>query len=188
MTDIPAQKAALRQSLRSFRKAIPDDARKAAAAAIVLHGAPLAIGAARFAGYMPTGSEIDCRPLAEALRAAGLAELLPVLQPDLSLSFRPWPAGAPLRIGGYGIPEPDSDTPYEQPDFVLVPLLGFDGRGFRLGQGGGHYDRALARLPLACRFIGVGFAGQRTETLPIESHDRPLDAVLTEAGLLYFRG
>jgi 5-formyltetrahydrofolate cyclo-ligase len=77
------------------------------------------------------------------------------------------------------------DWPRAAPDLLLVPLLAFDGRGHRLGYGGGFYDRTLALLGVPA--IGIAYAGQEVSSLPAEPHDRRLTAILTEQGLRRFR-
>jgi 5-formyltetrahydrofolate cyclo-ligase len=145
--------------------------------------------AAAVASYWPVRDEADPRPLAAALAARGHPILLPrVAGPDQPLQFRLWRDGDPLRRSAAGICEPLADAPEQAPEAVLVPLLGFDSAGFRLGYGGGYYDRSLAALrargPVVA--IGIAFAGQEVEALPREPHDEALDAVVTERGVRFF--
>ena len=98
----------------------------------------------------------------------------------IQLGFRAWRPSDPLVAGPFRVPEPAGGAPV-RPDVLLVPLLAFDAAGYRLGQGGGHYDRTLAELPHA-RTIGLAFAAQRVETIPRDRFDRRLDVVVTEAG------
>lgn len=95
--------------------------------------------------------------------------------------FRRWTPGDPLEMDAAGCPAPLTMAETVEPDLVLTPLLAFDDFGRRLGQGGGHYDRTFAAMPKAVR-IGLAYAGQRTERLPVEAHDIPLHGVLTEVG------
>ncbi len=90
-----------------------------------------------------------------------------------------------LRSGTFGIHEPLAHWPAVAPDVLLVPLLAFDNDGYRLGYGGGYYDRTLSALPRA-RAIGIAYAGQRVDILPRDAHDCRLDAILTENGLTEF--
>jgi 5-formyltetrahydrofolate cyclo-ligase len=116
---------------------------------------------------------------------------LPVLQPGKRLRFAPWRHGDPLVQNRFGIPEPDLDPGSlldpEALDHVLLPLVGFDGRGHRLGTGGGYYDRSFAfrhgalRKP---RLVGIGYACQQVDALPAADWDVPLDLIATERGLL----
>jgi 5-formyltetrahydrofolate cyclo-ligase len=95
------------------------------------------------------------------------------------------PGGEVLTPGAFGVHEPLAHWPAISPRVLLVPLLAFDAEGYRLGYGGGFYDRTLAALQ--ARAIGIAFAGQRVDFLPRDAHDYPLDAVLTEQGLTRFR-
>lgn len=141
------------------------------------------------ASYWPLGSEADPRPLARVLAARGHTILLPCLSAnDTPLVFRQWREGDVLSPGRHGAGEPAGDAPQLVPDVVFVPLLAFDARGSRLGQGGGHYDRTLAALRARGRVIAIGiaYADQEVNPLPKEAHDQPLDMVLTERGIRHF--
>jgi 5,10-methenyltetrahydrofolate synthetase len=109
--------------------------------------------------------------------------LLPVvLAADSSLAFRAWSPAVAMTTDRYGIPVPASGEPV-LPEALLIPLVGFDATGFRLGYGGGYFDRTLASLrprPLA---IGVGFELSRLDSLHREPHDQPLDLIVTERGI-----
>jgi 5-formyltetrahydrofolate cyclo-ligase len=95
------------------------------------------------------------------------------------------PDGEVLRPGAFGIHEPLADWPVVQPSLLLVPLLAFDGNGYRLGYGGGYYDRTLAARNV--RAVGVAYAGQEVSSLPAQAHDMALEAIITEQGLRRFR-
>ena len=138
------------------------------------------------AGYVPIRSEIDPMPLLEACAKAGCATCLPTTpKPGEALIFRAWQIGAPLVAGLYGTSEPPQDAPIRTPNLLLVPLLAFDRAGYRLGYGGGFYDRSLAGLrPRGVVAIGIAYAGQEIPQVPRESHDAPLDGILTESGFL----
>jgi 5-formyltetrahydrofolate cyclo-ligase len=99
------------------------------------------------------------------------------------MSFRLWEPHVRLEPDGHGIPAPPPFAPEIEPDLVISPLLGFDRSGRRLGQGAGHYDRALAALRARkpVFVIGLAYAGQEIAELPHEDHDERLDAILTEA-------
>jgi 5-formyltetrahydrofolate cyclo-ligase len=136
--------------------------------------------------YKALGAELDPRPLGEALRKAGWSLALPAVEaPDAPLVFRAWNPGEPLAKDLTGLAAPLPSAPVVRPDLVIVPLLAFDRRGDRLGQGGGHYDRTLAALrgePSPPAFVGLAYSGQERGDLPREPHDQPLDGILTEAG------
>ncbi len=175
-------KPALRARLRALRKAAASPAVSPAAALSLrdrfLGAVPLPEGAV-VAGYVAAGSEIDPAPLLRALAARGFGLALPcIVEPDLPLVFRRWTPGEPLAPGRLGIPEPPAAAATLRPGVVLVPLLGFDRRGRRLGQGGGFYDRTLAGLDALT--VGLAYALQEVDAVPVEPWDRRLDWVVTE--------
>jgi 5-formyltetrahydrofolate cyclo-ligase len=162
-----------------------DDARAAASAAIA------AARAARFppggfavlAGYWPIRGEFDPRPYLRRVIAAGGAAALPVARrPAGPLEFRLWTPGAPMTAGLWDIPHPTDGTPVV-PSALLIPLVGFDGAGHRLGNGGGYYDRTLAALTPRPLAIGVGFELGRLASIAPQPHDQAMDAIVTEAGI-----
>ena len=135
------------------------------------------------ASYLPLGSEADPAVLANAARAAGCVLALPrTIDRATPIAFHRWDAADPIETAAYGLRQPLAGSPRMVPDIVLVPLVGFDARGNRLGQGAGHYDRALAALPHVWT-LGVAWSMQRVAALPVDPWDRPLDAVVTETGL-----
>jgi len=139
------------------------------------------------AGYWPIVTELDVRPLMARLDERGVVCALPVLlAADAPLAFRRWRPIDPLEPGPLGTSHPTADAPVVDPDVVLVPLLAFDAEGYRLGQGGGYYDRTLAELAARRSIVtvGVGFAVQRMDRVPRLEHDRRLDWVVTEDGLV----
>ncbi|MFT5180286.1 MAG: 5-formyltetrahydrofolate cyclo-ligase [Alphaproteobacteria bacterium] len=134
---------------------------------------------------MPIGSEIDCLPLLNRLDAAGVPLCLPVVTaPEAPLLFRRWAPGDPMVTGSFGISEPALAAPEVSPQVLLVPMLAFDRHGNRLGYGGGYYDRTLKALRAAADVvaIGVAFAGQLRDKVPVSENDQPLDWILTEVG------
>ena len=135
--------------------------------------------------YKAVGSELSALPLARALIARDVDIALPVATAaDEPLVFRRWTPGAPLEIDASGVPAPLPLAEVVAPDVIFIPLLAVDQRGYRLGQGGGYYDRTLHALrevsPLPW-FIGLCYSGQMVDTLPEEVHDERLHGVLTEA-------
>jgi len=136
--------------------------------------------------FWPMGSEIDTRPLIMALSDAGHTTALPVVTAKESpLIFRAWRRGDPLVDGGFGTSIPDDDAPEVLPDILFVPLLSFDDAGYRLGYGGGFYDRTLLKLRTEGRAdaVGVAFSAQRVDTVIRGPHDQPLDWMATELGV-----
>lgn len=187
---IEAAKAALRIRALAQRAAFPHSERPAAAKAAAEHffaAFTLAPGAI-IAAYWPIRDELDCRPVLTRLMDAGQPVCLPVVNgDDEPLELRLWEEGAALYPSGFGTLAPADSAPVVEPDYVLMPLLGFDARGTRLGYGGGYYDRTLAALSHLPKLVGFAFSRQELEHVPREAHDVPLDAVVTEAGVRRFR-
>lgn len=141
------------------------------------------------AGYWPIRDEIDPRPLMHHLADAGHPVVLPVTGRRAEpLLFRLWRPGDRLIGGKYGTMEPAPDRPAMDPDWILVPLLAFDPRGYRLGYGAGYYDATLEALRgRGVTAIGFAFAGQAVARVPDAPHDQPLDWVATETELIRCR-
>lgn len=134
-------------------------------------------------GFWPIRGEPDLRALMDRLHRQGVCIALPVVdRPAAPLVFRPWSPGSAVRRGYWNIPEPDTDATV-RPDVVLAPLVGWDGDCFRLGHGGGYFDRTLAALRPAPVTIGAGFQSARLETIFPQPHDIRLDAIVTEVGV-----
>ena len=134
-------------------------------------------------GFLPIGSEIDTRPLLRKVLAKGIDICLPaVLKRDHPLEFRQWRDGDPLVDEDFGTQAPAPTATVVLPDVLIVPLLAFDRAGYRLGYGGGFYDRSLEKLrrdkPVLA--VGVAFAGQETDSVPRDENDQPLDWIITE--------
>jgi 5,10-methenyltetrahydrofolate synthetase len=130
----------------------------------------------------PIKHEPDVRAVVERWSALGALAALPVVvAADAPLAFRVWTAETPLAPDRYGIPTPLAGD-FVQPDLILLPLNGFDGAGYRLGYGGGYFDRTLAALSPRPLAVGVGFETNRLDSIRPESHDQRLDWIVTEAG------
>lgn len=139
--------------------------------------------------YWPIGDELDSKYLLTRLMDAGQPVCLPVVRgEDQPLELRLWEQGAPLYPAGFGTLAPDEAAPVVEPDVIVMPLLGFDGHGTRLGYGGGYYDRTLGTLAKRPRLIGLAYARQELDYIPREPHDVPLTAIVTEAGYRQFGG
>ena len=185
----PAElKQALRREASRIRREQSARQGEAAARAIARAGADLALPPGTVAaGYWPLPGEIDDRPLLTALAARGAVLALPeVAAPDAPLVFRRWAPGDPLAPGPHRTFHPLPSAPPLRPTLLLVPVLGFDAKGFRLGFGGGYYDRTLAALRRDGGLIAVGlaYAAQQLPAVPVEPWDQALDAILTEEGLV----
>lgn len=186
--DIAADKAALRARMIGLRRGLARtrDAVSARLGALLL-AEMTDMPAGAVGGYAALADEVDPAPVLAALRAAGREIALPAVERrGAPLVFRRWRPGDAMRAGAFGIAEPLAGAPELVPGLLLVPLLAFDDAGYRLGYGGGYYDRTIAALrargPLLA--VGLAFAAQRVASLPREAHDMPLDLIATEAGLL----
>ena len=182
-------KAALRTLARQRRRAFVADRGDAffpahgAAVDALLHCLP---PGACVAGYAAMHSEADPHLLLTRLHNLGFALALPWIDgDDPKMAFRQWVPGAPLDLSEAKFSQPQPDAPIVTPDVILLPMLGFDAAGNRLGQGAGHYDRALALIPQALR-IGLAWSAQAFDALPADPWDMPLDAMLTEREWMIF--
>ena len=183
IADIDETKRAMRREATARRGelATPEDAGRLLIDNLLGAGA-IPEGAA-VSGFWPIGGEIDLTPLLRALAARGHAIALPVVVGrDRPLVFRAWREGDEMSEGAWGIREPLERAPEIAPRVLLVPLLAFDRAGYRLGYGGGFYDRSLEGLRArgAVTAIGAAWAGQEVPAVPHGAHDQPLDWMLTE--------
>ncbi len=132
----------------------------------------------------PYRAEFDARPLAKRLRVQGVRSALPLVRgPGLPLEFRHWWPGVAMDKGVYDIPVP-RDTDVLLPDVLLVPPVGIDAQGFRLGYGGGYFDRTLAAMARKPVCIATAFDLSRIDTLDPQAHDVRMDFVVSETGIL----
>ena len=192
--ELTQQKQALRAKARARRRQLTTSSRAVAVDAALTHlrgSLPLA-DISCVAAYWPLADEFDARPMLQALHRDGHACVLPVVVARARpLIFRLWQPDMELQQGGFGVFAPPASAPARRPDLLLVPLLAFDAVGYRLGYGGGYYDRTLAALrtdgeggPSA---IGLAFAGQEVVHVPHGPGDQQLDGILTEAEFRRFR-
>jgi 5-formyltetrahydrofolate cyclo-ligase len=173
-----------RQRLLAMRAALDPEARAAAAARILpfAHEAIRRHGARAVGLYWPIKSELDFRMLAEQLARDGIATALPViLEKGTPLAYWQWSPGEPLERGFWNIPVPRQRRPIH-PDAVLAPTVGFDRAGYRLGYGGGYFDRTLAQPDRPSLAIGIGLDFARLDTIWPQPHDIPMDVIITELG------
>ena len=187
MPSLPTDKPALRRQLRALRDGIPPKLReqKSREMAERLRALPLYGEAKAVLFYAPIGSEVDLLPLAEQALRDGKTVAFPVSRTgDHTLTFHVLTDLGQLVPGAYDIREPDTALPILT-DFseaiCLVPALAFDRFGFRLGYGGGYYDRFLATFSGIS--LGVCFDGCLCDRLPRDSYDRRVDRILTEGGV-----
>jgi len=183
------EKKNLREAFSAKRRALSPDAAASAGRAVRdrLRGLPEWRAARNVLLYMPVQNEIDVRPLLDDLFARGVRALLPRCRPgepgimDLACPLCP----EHLVPGAYGILEPDPAACPSEPgavaDLIVVPGLAFDRRGYRLGFGGGYYDRLLSRQAAqAALTIGAAYAFQVVDALPVEPWDQRVRAICTE--------
>lgn len=141
------------------------------------------------AGYWPTAREFDTRPILDECLKRGFSCVLPVIQEGSRiLKFSRFADGQALVKGAHGIMQP-AHTDFVDPDIVIVPMLAFDQRGTRLGQGGGYYDATLRdlRARKTVTAVGVAYGGQACLfNLPRADHDEPLDLIVTPQGVKRF--
>lgn len=186
---IEAAKAALRIQAHGARAALTPSERAEAALAATQHffdSIDLRPGDI-VAAYWRIRDELDCQPILVRLMDSNQTVVLPVVMGDEApLDMRVWEQGASLYEAGFGTLAPADLAPRAEPDIVIMPLLGFDKKGTRLGYGGGYYDRTLAHMRKKPRLIGLAFAAQELDHIPREAHDVPLDAIITEAGVRHF--
>ena len=180
--DNTAWRRAMRRDMPIRRSTLGAVAHGALSARIVDH-LSVAFGVPAVVAFCwPIKDEPDVRAIVERWRAAGARAALPVVVAENApLAFREWTADTPLAPDRYGIPTPAAGD-WLVPDLILLPLNGFDGEGYRLGYGGGYFDRTLAALSPRPLAVGVGFEINRLDSIRPEPHDQRLDWLVTEAG------
>ena len=135
----------------------------------------------KIGAYYPINHEIECFEILRKLNKAGHKISLPVTKKKNEMDFFEWSFNDPLYVGKLGIPEP-KQTKKVYPDILLVPLVAFDKYNYRLGYGGGYYDRYIEKIKKRKKIltIGFGFSFQKVKNLPINDYDKKLDLILTE--------
>lgn len=183
MTTITEQKAAARKTAFAARKLAFAAGQGTAAARLADYLRPY--GDKPLAGYMAMRTEID--PAAAMAAHAGPVGVPVILDPGQALKFRRWTPDCTMITGDFGALIP-AEGDWIEPEVLIVPLVAWDRRGFRLGYGGGFYDRTLeglrAKRPTLA--IGFAFAAQELPEVPVEPVDQPLDAIITEDATLTF--
>jgi 5-formyltetrahydrofolate cyclo-ligase len=179
------EKARLRREMLARRKAAAAAAPEAGhALALQIFRAITLPEGAPCSGFWPMGDELDLRPLLARLHFAGHPVGLPVVvKRGTPLLFRRWQPSDVLVPGGFGTSVPAPDQPVIEPRVLFVPLLAWDRQGYRVGYGGGFYDRTLEALRAAGPrlAVGVAFAAQEVASVPRDRHDQKLDWIVTEA-------
>ncbi|MBS1130386.1 MAG: 5-formyltetrahydrofolate cyclo-ligase [Proteobacteria bacterium] len=180
--DNTAWRRVLRREMVARRAAL-SDAEHAGLSARIVEQLLAALPTPRvFAFCWPIKHEPDVRAVVESWAVRGAQAALPVVMAeDTPLAFRLWTPEMVLEMDRYGIPTPTSGD-FVVPDMMLLPLNGFDAAGYRLGYGGGYFDRTLAALSPRPLAVGVGFEVNRLASIRPEVHDQRLDWIVTEAG------
>ncbi len=186
--DNTAWRRALRRDMVARRAALSEAEHDVLSARIVAH-LIAALPAPRVVAFCwPIKHEPDVRAIVPHWSGCGTRAALPVVvQEGAPLAFRHWAPETPLEPDRYGIPTPMAGE-WLIPDLILLPLNGFDGEGYRLGYGGGYFDRTLAALTPRPLAVGVGFEINRLPSIRPESHDQRLDWLVTEAAAVRVGG
>lgn len=189
--DVMRWRKAERARLIKARLAIPGEERRAASqkiAARLLEEIDISSGLV-VSAYWPFRGEPDLRDFMKEVVAGGGQMALPVVvEKSRPLVFRSWRPKDPLERGVWNIPVPAEGAAVVTPDVVISPVIGFDTRCYRLGYGGGYYDRTLAALPQKPQVIGVGFSLASIPTIFPLPHDIPMDCIITEEKTLLPEG
>ena len=192
--DVARWRRAERIRLRAARDALSVADRQALGAALAGHlrqALTDRFGAAAgmvLSAYWPIKGEPDLRALMAELHGAGVIIALPVVEVKASpLVFRRWQPGMRMDRGIWDIPVPPPDAETLTPDISLAPVVGWDKAGFRLGYGGGYFDRTLASLTPRPFTIGIGMQSAHVPTIFPQPHDIPLDVILTEVAVQFHR-
>ncbi|HWD59255.1 MAG TPA: 5-formyltetrahydrofolate cyclo-ligase [Stellaceae bacterium] len=180
--EVKAWRGAERQRLLALRMALSPAMRRAAGEKIAAVVQGIVAGRPGILGiYWPFRAEFDPRPLVDALVAAGRSVALPVVVDKKGpLEYRAWAPGESLVAGVWDIPIPEKRE-LVTPSMVLAPVVGFDRECYRLGYGGGYFDRTLASLDPRPLAIGIGFAAQEIATIHPQLFDIAMNLVVTEA-------
>jgi 5,10-methenyltetrahydrofolate synthetase len=193
--DVARWRKARREALRGVRDGLSVAERQEIGRAISDHLRALLQG--KFNGargkvlscYWPIKGEPDLRPLMAELHAGGVAIALPIVEVKAApLVFRRWTPETRMVRGDWNIPVPPPEADQVIPDISLAPVIGWTDGCYRLGYGGGYFDRTLAVLDPCPVTIGIGLRAAHLETIYPQPHDIPLDMILSETGLMAERG
>lgn len=189
--DVARWRKAKRDNLRAARKTLSVDDHATISARIATQLEALLqdrfgnINGLVLSAYWPIKGEPDFRPLMAKLHDAGVVIALPLVETKAApLVFRLWTPETKMVRGDWNIPVPPADAQQVTPQITLAPLVGWDDEGYRLGYGGGYFDRTLAALGPRPFAIGVGYASARLATIFPQRHDIPMDVIVTEESTL----
>lgn len=175
------EKKKLRKRLKTARNAMSKNQRIEAENQISAFFISNFSGYTHYGAYYPINNEVDILPILRLLSEARKNLSLPCIHTD-HLLFHHWQLGAPLNKTKYTF-EPSKTAPAASPEIILTPLIGFDRKGYRLGYGGGYYDHYYKSHKNVVK-VGIAFAFQEVDQLPIEDHDQRLDFIITEKEIL----
>ncbi|MBY6120430.1 5-formyltetrahydrofolate cyclo-ligase [Mameliella alba] len=188
--DVARWRQAQRSRLRAARLRLSVTERKKIGEALAVHlrqALEDRFGGTRgivFSGYWPIKGEPDLRPLMVELHEAGVTVALPLVETKAApLTFRRWTPETRMVRGDWNIPVPPAGAPKVTPGIALAPLVGWTAEGYRLGYGGGYFDRTLAALTPKPFVIGIGLQEAWLTTIYPQAHDIPLDLIVTENGI-----
>lgn len=187
--DLRAWRTAERKRLITERRNVSNETRRGHAKRIATTLKQLigSVDGLTVSAYWPIRGEPDLRPLADWIEDKGGRFALPlVVASARPLAFRAWRTGDPLERGVWNIPIPTTG-PEIIPDVVISPVVGFDSEGYRLGYGGGFYDRTLASMSSQTRVMGVGYEMARLATIFPQPYDIPMDMIVTQDGVAVLR-
>jgi 5-formyltetrahydrofolate cyclo-ligase len=183
-------KQLIRKKFIAAREFLPPETASAASASIAEYIREIIPEGAAAAGYCAMRGEVDVSGALEQLYARGNNIALPVVSVGKILKFLTWSPESPLIEGKFGVACPQPHLPEIAPAVVIAPMVAFDAGGNRLGYGGGYYDatiKHLRRLNKGLNVIGVAYAMQRVENLPVHDGDQKMDMVVTEQGVIRFK-
>jgi len=187
--DLKRAKSDLREAAHKNRAALSPSFRNEAAniASNALVEA-MSIGPGQIVSlYWAIRDELSTEPLLAQLAQNGHQVCLPFTKSrNEPLEFRLWTPGQPLAPAGFGTLAPEEGAKVVIPDIIVLPMLGFDKNGNRLGYGAGHYDRTIDGIDKPLTLVGYAFSAQEVDNMPAEPHDKPLDMVVTETGVRRF--
>ncbi|TDT77173.1 5-formyltetrahydrofolate cyclo-ligase [Litoreibacter halocynthiae] len=188
MDDLSQAKATARQAAFARRSAAKSPERDAAAITNLLETILPHKGSA-LSGYLPIRTEVDPVPVMAAMAAWGPVCVPVIKSKGHPLEFHRWEPGCDMKDGGFGTFIPTT-AEVVVPQVLIVPLVAFNRNGGRLGYGGGFYDRTLEGLRARGKVFAIGyaFAAQEADDIPLEPTDQPLDAIVTDEGVLHLAG
>lgn len=187
--EVKAWRREARQKLVAARAAIAAPVRRDLSRQLIARLQPVLEGRPEpISFYWPIKAEPDLKPLMRALDAAGVRVCLPVaINLGEPLTFRPWTKGTPMVHGRWDIPIP-ADPAEVEPRTLIAPIVGYDGASYRLGYGGGFFDRTLAKFAGSGEAIGIGYSMFRLPTIHPQPHDVRMATIVTELGVLAAEG